>query len=124
MLEIKLRSASKLMDVQLTVNHNCSRGVRVEHDVIGRTHQLFTKRDGLGRNRFYRGVRKARPLIIRQTGRTRRCDHFLCVDFVLLFHQIEKFIKRADRFSRPENQIATGIQPMMKLRDAALVQLR
>src|SRR5207248_10808931 len=46
------------------------------------------------------------------------------VNLIFLIHQFEKLVVETDRFRRSQNQIAAGVERVMKLRDAALVQIR
>src|SRR4029079_5983323 len=55
---------------------------------------------------------------------TWRSSGFFGVDFILLVHEFEKLVIKAHRFGRSKNQQAAGVQGVVKLRDAALMQFR
>src|SRR3989440_6294333 len=54
--------------------------------------------------------------------RSSRC--YLRVNFIFLVRQFEKLVVETNRLSRAKNQITAGVERVMKLRDAALVQFR
>src|SRR5438552_18786875 len=69
-------------------------------------------------------MRKSKATLRDEVCYARRSNDSLRVNFVFFVRQFEKLVVQAHRFVRSQTQVAAGIERVMKLRDAALVQFR
>src|SRR5436190_21388791 len=112
-LEKQFGPAAELLHAHVLIDHDCRRRVGTEHDAVG-YFQKVTPEIYASACRPCPEMRKFKTALRNEIHRARSSDPGLRVNLVFLIHQFEKLVVETDRFRRSENQVAAGIERVMK----------